>query len=350
MMNLRPPIPAVEIATALLLETKPEEARQVMVNLLKDHADDPRVQFNYGWYLCRDGKWKEAADCLDFGRFLNVFGSARLNNGIPIWQDEPLKGRTLHLRCEGGYGDEIINVRFARDFARRGARVVVSCSPSLTGVFSRLDGVAAVVGCEGAEHVHADYWVPAMSAMRWFPPTGEPYLSISPARAARWRDHLQARGRKVGIRWSGNPRFENDQHRRFSPQLMTGLAEVLPDATWYSFQRDENLVSFPLDLAPRIVDLRGHLTDWEDTAAALARMDLVITSCTSIAHLAGALGVPTWVVVPVLPYFCWAMPGELSPWYDSVTIFRQEKFGDWAAPFDAIRRRLATHFTERRAA
>jgi ADP-heptose:LPS heptosyltransferase len=82
------------------------------------------------------------------------------------------------------------------------------------------------------------------------------------------------------------------------------------------------------------------IQSWEDTAGIIANLRLVITSCTAVAHLAGAMGVPTWVVVPILPYYTWALPGEKSPWYGSVTLFRQEKFGCWEAPFAKIKERL----------
>ena len=91
-------------------------------------------------------------------------------------------------------------------------------------------------------------------------------------------------------------------------------------------------VKFNLENLPEeIVDLGPHLKTWDDTCAVLSQMNLVISSCTSVAHLSAALGKPTWVIVPALPYFIWAMPGRTSPWYESVTLFRQEKFGDWSS-------------------
>jgi hypothetical protein len=149
---------------------------------------------------------------------------------------------------------------------------------------------------------------------------------------------------KVGIRWAGNPEFEHQQHRRFDPQPLIDLHEV-EGVTLYSLQRDEDLV----DGLP-FADLRDQMKTWEDTASIIAGLDLVITSCTSIAHLAGALGKETWVIVPVLPYYVWAKPGNKSVWYDSVTVFRQEKYNEWDAPLNAIRQSLEQRLSIKEAA
>ena len=116
--------------------------------------------------------------------------------------------------------------------------------------------------------------------------------------------------------------------------LRINLHEV-PNTTLFSLQRDENCV----DGLP-FGDLREQMKTWEDTSSIIAGCDLIITSCTSIAHLAGALGVKTWVVVPVLPYYTWAIPGTTSKWYDSVRIFRQKRYGEWEDVFNEIREEL----------
>jgi hypothetical protein len=162
--------------------------------------------------------------------------------------------------------------------------------------------------------------------------SGKAYLTANPA-------PLQATKKlKVGIRWSGNPQFEHEQHRRFDPQPLIDLHKI-PGVELYSFQRDGDLRDVPFeDLAPK-------LKNWEDTAAYLKAMDIVITSCTSVAHMSAALGVETWVITPILPYYLWAVPGNKSAWYNSVTLFRQEKYGDWSAPLDAVKQALEQRVT-----
>jgi 2-polyprenyl-3-methyl-5-hydroxy-6-metoxy-1,4-benzoquinol methylase len=300
--------------------------------LLLDLRGDARAEFNLGWYLCRDRRWRDAAIHLDTGRMLNCYGSPPLRSGRPIWNEQPLDGRTVHLRCEGGYGDEIIGARWARNFAALGARVHVSCSPGLTSLLARAPGVSAVTAFQGADYVHCDYWAPAMSCPRWFEPTGETYLATDPRRWARWSEMIDGPRLRVGLRWAGNPKFEGQQYRKFPSQLMLDLVALRPDAQFYSLQVGNDLVELPSG----VVDLAGRLTNWDETAAALAHLDLVITSCTGVAHCAAALGRPTWIVVPVMPYYLWAAPGERSVWYDSVRLFRQQEFGDWRAPFERV--------------
>ena len=148
--------------------------------------------------------------------------------------------------------------------------------------------------------IHYDYWVPAMSAAHIlgydtdnFP--GKPYLTAEPRKLYAKPGTL-----KVGIRWAGNPKFEHEQHRKFDPQPLIDLHD-LSGITLYSLQRDEDLI----DGLP-FADLRNQMQTFEDTASILQGLDLVITSCTSIAHLSAALGKETWVIVPVMHYYEWA--------------------------------------------
>lgn len=300
--------------------------------LLELDKNDRRVLFNLGWYELRRGNFLKGMDLLNNGRFINVFGLPAIEG--KIWKDEPLEGRTLLFRCEGGYGDQIMNFRFAFDFQKKGAKVLISCSRSLMPLFARHGFM-----CIDNGHVHGahyDYWVPAMSApyilgYEYDDLSGNPYIKSEKTTDlySRKKDNI-----KVGIKWSGNPEFEHEQFRRFDPNLMLGLTDI-EGCTFYSLQRDENTI----DGLP-FADMRDLMKTWEDTASIVNGLDLVITSCTSIAHLSAAMGKETWIVVPILPYYAWAVPGETSKWYDSVTLFRQEKFGEWEAPFIEIRKRL----------
>lgn len=293
--------------------------------------DDLRVLFNLGWHEMRHGNLKKGFEHLNYGRYINVFGLPAISG--KIWKDEPLEGKTLLFRCEGGYGDQILNFRFAKRFQEMGARVLVSCANELKEIFSRHGFI-----CIDNESVHSsyyDYWIPAMSAayilgLEYDDLDGSPYIiANNPSKLFSKPNTL-----KVGIRWSGNPKFEDEQHRRFPPQLMIDLHDT-PNTTFYSLQRDENCI----DGLP-FADMREQLKTWEDTTNIIAGLDLVITSCTSIAHLAGSIGIPTWIVTPIMPYYTWSVPGEKSSWYDSVRLFRQEKYGEWDTPFKNIRNEL----------
>jgi hypothetical protein len=138
---------------------------------------------------------------------------------------------------------------------------------------------------------------------------------------------------RIGLRWQGNPQFEHEQHRQFDPNLLFDAVKGT-DAEFISLQRDEGAQHKP----NWVKDVQ--LDHWEDTRAAVASCDLVVTSCTSVAHLSAAMGVKTWIVVPILPYYLWAKPGSKTEWYDSVTLFRQNAYGDWSGPFRKIKTQL----------
>ncbi|UOF00998.1 glycosyltransferase family protein [Bdellovibrio reynosensis] len=302
-----------------------EELRQ-----LNPHCN--RSKFNRAWYEMMRGDLLEGLTLLDAGRWENAFGDKPLPTNKPIYRNEDLKGKNLLLTSEGGYGDEIINVRFAKDFADRGAKVTVTCDPSLRSVFARVPGVVSVVGHKAAPDVYHDFWVPGMSAARvleysYQKLTGEPYLFVDPTYNAKWKAMFDARFAngsrpRIGLRFFGNPKFEHEQFRKFPKE---DLINAVGDRPWINLQKEET--DLPLET-------------WEDTLAVISQLDLVITSCTSVAHASAALGKETWVITPVLPYYIWALPGDKTPWYKTVTLFRQEKFGEWHQVFAKIKTAL----------
>ena len=329
-----------------------------------------RCAFNRGWMLLQRGELKKGFDCLARGRWERVFGSPPLLTDKPIWKPGTICNRIL-LRGEGGLGDEIVNARFAKPLqAYSKAEIVVSCAKPLMPIFKRIEGVYDVVERNTEQDTEFDYWVPAMSAptvlnYEYKNITGKPYLTTSSAPEYDLRSvtnrlrfnvnddfqlshNLDSTKLKIGIRWSGNPAFEHQQHRVFDKHKLISLAEKYSGkgkgrvTKFYSFQRDMDLVTLPSN----IVDLRDNLPDWETTLAYLNSMDLVITSCTSIAHASAALGVPTWVITPILPYYVWALPGNKSPWYDSVTLFRQEQYDNWDSMFVNLEQELSKFIKE----
>jgi hypothetical protein len=306
---------------------EPDKGEEILRSLPQD---DIRVIFNLGWHEMRHGNMKSAFDNFNYGRFINVFGLPPIYG--KIWKDEPLKGKTLLFRCEGGFGDQICNFRFAKKFEQMGARVIISCSDELKELFSENGFIC--VSNDGIQFLHYDYWIPAMSSsyildMEYNDLDGSPYI-IPPY----IRNISNSKKLKVGIRWSGNPEFEDEQNRRFDKELMINLHDI-EGTEFFSLQRDENLVeNLPFK------DMRDKMKTWSDTASIIAGCDLIISSCTSIAHLSAAMGIPTWIVVPILPYYTWAVPGNTSKWYDSVKLYRQEKYNDWDSIFKKVREDL----------
>lgn len=330
---------ALDLQLSANLQGDFEEGWRLSKLLEKERPNDHRAAFNRGWHYLRNGDLQKGFELIDRGRLVEVFGSSAISG--KQWDGKKeLKGKTVLLRGEGGFGDEIINVRFAKPLAERGATVVISCHPALGSLFSRVEGVESVITHAEIENTTYDYWVPAMSAARWLGLSyetlpREKYLSVDPPYAKKWESIVTSQKYKVGIRWSGNPKFEHEQHRKFPPEFLIDMHNI-PGVQLYSLQRDNDI----RDLPENIIDLQYQLETFEDTIAAMQELDLVITSCTVTAHLSAALGKETWVIVPILPYYIWALPGEKSPWYESVRLFRQEKFGEWGRPLHTVRAML----------
>lgn len=347
----------------LQLEGKHKEARVLsdkLENIGADKILDPngkntqdiwmRHCFNRGWFLIQDGNYQKGCQLLENGRFLNVYGSPPLRTDAPIFNPEQhsIKDKSIIISLEGGYGDEIIHARFATSFKKQGARAVyIAAAPELVSVFSRIEGVDKVILRNQANTVSHDYWVPGFSA-GWiaghdfdnFP--GQPYLTPNQDSVEIWKSMINSDKIKVGIRWAGNPKFEHQQFRRFPENFITNLAKY-PELQVYSLQKDHNLVQLP----GNVTDLQHFLISWEDTMAAISNLDIVITSCTSIAHIAAGMGKETWVLVPVLPYHTWTFgspENRGSPYYNCVRLFRQTEKSKWNDTFQSLYKELEEKF------
>lgn len=319
-----------------------KEAEELNRKALKENPDDHRALYNKGWDLIRNGDLLEGYRHLRYGRQIGVYAKPDIKTDKPIWNGkDSVYGKTVLFHCECGLGDEIIHIRFVRDLVDLGANVVVGCSAHLMSVFSRVSGVSAVVDKDISGRVYHDYWVPSMNAVDIIGVTydtikGVPYLFANPEHIAMWKTHITPSDNiKVGIRWAGNICYEQELFRTI-PAMELVDACTMPGVDLYSLQRDDNRITLP----GHVKDLGDMLETWEDTAGAMANLDLVISSCTSIPHFSAALGRPTWVVVSTAPYYQWALPGDKTPWYNSVTLFRQEKFQDWSKPLNDVTKAL----------
>lgn len=349
---------------AYQLEGKQKEAWEISEAMEKegpDNCKDPsgkvnpetwiRHSFNRGWFLLQQGDYQKGCQLLENGRFISVYGSGPLKTDKPIYNPEQhnIKGKSIIISLEGGYGDEIIHARFAQSFKEQGAnKVYLAAAPEMVSVFKRIPGVDDVILRNAAHTVQHDYWVPGFSA-GWvaghtfdnFP--GKPYMEPLQASVDIWKNLINSDKIKVGIRWAGNPKFEHQQFRKFPEAFMTNLVKY-KELQIYSLQRDHNIIQLP----DGVTDLQHFLLSWEDTMACIANLDLVITSCTSIAHIAAAMGKETWVTPPILPYHTWAYgspENERSPYYECVRLFRQEEAGKWNTTFQKLYKELEEKFS-----
>jgi hypothetical protein len=297
----------------------------------KLEAEEPqnhRAAYNRGWYYLRQGQIQKGYQLMDRGRLVGVFGNKRPDAPTNQW-DGKTRGVVM-LYLEGGLGDQIHQIRYAKHIAERGCRVVVSCSGPLASLFASVEGVSAVVQHEATFGIYHDFYVAGMSAVV---PLGFELKDISGSPYLEKPMTIKGRKKRIGLRWQGQSRFEHEHHKKFPYDLMFNAVKDV-DAEFISLQRDEGADSCPSWVK------QVPLNSWEDTRQAAASCDLVISSCTSVSHLAAAMGVETWVITPVMPYFLYAIDGDRTPYYDSMRLIRQEVYGDWSHPFKAVAERL----------
>jgi tetratricopeptide (TPR) repeat protein len=255
----------------------------------------------------------------------------------PPWSgDTDLAGKTILLHGEQGLGDAIQFCRYAPLVARRGARVIVEVVPALAELMRTLPDVAAVVtvgdAMPGFDLYCALMSLPhALGTTLATIPAAVPYLSASAQRVATWRDRLAAvPSPRIGVTWAGNPQHSNDVRRSIAlPDLLPTLAAA--PASIVTLQKELRPGDAEL-LArhPHIIQLGDELVTFDDTAAAIAALDLVIAVDTSVAHLAGALGKPVWILVTLAPDWRWLLDRDDSPWYPTARLFRQAARHDWS--------------------
>ena len=325
-----------------------KESWEVCQEAEKYMADNPRFLFNKGGIVMMHGDLLEGFKLMNEGRKENLWGNRDIGSYKPIWNGESLRGKYLLFNNEAGFGDNIIFIRFIKELHELGAKIIVSGHPELASVISRIPGVSAVVQPEAMLGIYHDYWLPSMLAPVPLKTTfedlsGESYITPDPNYVKKYKSIINNGNEdklKIGIRWLGTQ--TNDQIGRIFPPELLFDSVNLPNTKVFSLQRDlekrtDGLTKGSPDW---IVDTSPFLKTWEDTIGIISNLDLVITSCTSVAHISAALGKPTWIITPLMMYFVWVKTGNKSPWYDSVTLFRQEKYGSWKEPFEKIKSEL----------
>jgi Tfp pilus assembly protein PilF len=248
----------------------------------------------------------------------------------PRWQGEPLGNSGIVLHAEQGFGSIIQFSRYAPLLARLGGRVVLEIPAELVRLMGSLEGIETVV--KRGEPLPTVAWqCPLMSLPLAFQGTLEtipaevPYLHADPLEARRWSQRLPA-GFRVGIAWSGSPWHYNDRRRSLSADLLAPLGDVVNTSFIGLEHRPSERAKGP---AFPYVDLSFELTDFADTAAVVANLDLLITVDTAVAHLAGAMGKPVWIMLPFAAEYRWLLERDDSPWYPTARLFRQPSPGDW---------------------
>ncbi|WP_074169420.1 tetratricopeptide repeat protein [Caballeronia hypogeia] len=269
----------------------------------------------------------------------------------PQWRDEPLSGKSIVVLHEQGFGDTLQFCRYLPMLKAQGAAsLTVVCHPHVAELISSLDGVDRCIERHELALCPAhDYWCFMMSLPLHFGttldtiPHAVPYLRVPEARRSHWRARLPGAAPKVGLVWAGNPRQCDPEHhaldRRRSMQATDYLPLLqAPDITFVSLQigawSAPQLNALPPDLRP--FDPTDEVRDFADTAAIIECLDLVVTVDTSVAHLAGALGKPVWILSRIDGCWRWLREREDSPWYPTARLFHQRTPDDWTEAVERV--------------
>ncbi len=266
---------------------------------------------------------------------------------IQRWKGEALADGTILVAGEQGYGDSIHFARYASLVAPLASKVVVGTLPGLGRLMATVPGVSDVVEAE-QPLPRLTHYVPMLSLPFLFKtkletiPNGVPYMRADPAYVEKWRKRLAGiQGPKVGLVWSGNPGFRGDHRRSPGFEPYRELFNI-PGITFISLQKGEAGAALSGQPLPHnLFDLGPELESWDDTAALMMLLDLVISSCTSPAHLAGALGRPVWIVLSSFPDWRWFRDGDVSPWYPTARLFRQARNESWGPVLQRVAQSLA---------
>jgi len=288
-------------------------------------------QFEHGWREY-EWRWKDGEQVL------------------PAWPnpwrgESPVAGKTVLVFNEQGFGDTLQFVRYVDALSARGARVVLRVQDPLLALLSGYPGAAEVIG-ESEPLPPFELHCPllslpfALGAHRAPIPADVPYLRADAAKRARWRQRLaaSAQGLRIGIAWSGNTGNIAGRHRSISLEAWQPVFDAAATrATFVSLVKDVRPEDIPLLRNAPVLDVSEELDTFAETAALIAELDLVISIDTAVAHLAGALGLPVWVLLSYAPDWRWGLERADTPWYPSARLIRQPARGEWISVMKTVR-------------
>jgi len=260
----------------------------------------------------------------------------------PLWDGSDIKGLTILLHAEQGFGDTIQFIRYAPLVAEKGARVILESRSELKSLLEHIEGIEKII-TPGEAYPHFDLQCPLMRLPYIFHteietiPSKTPYIKADASLVRKWSKRINHHDPvlNIGLSWCGNPDHDNDRNRSCSLETFAPLAQ-LSNVTLNSLQKGAGTKAFHLPEGMQLMDFTEELTDFSETAALMENLDLIISVDTAIAHLAGALGKPVWILLPFVPDWRWMLHREDSPWYPTMKLFRETSPGDWKSVIDRI--------------
>ena len=308
-------------------------------------ADPENAEAHWGrfWVSALRGDFPKAWEDYEWRWKLRERTTPELDDSAPLWEGGDLSGQTFFLRAEQGYGDTIQTIRYAPILAEMGATVKVGCPPALARLLTDAPGVSEVITGNAGRVIfnshQALFSLPRIlgTTLDNIPGT-VPYLTV-PSQSSVELPATKGVFR-IGLTWHGSGSHNPDRRSVAFEQLLPLLEQER--AMFFSLQLgDASYDPARADAENKLADLSPLMDDFASTAALIEQLDLVITIDTAVAHLAGALGKPTWLLLSAAPDWRWMLGRSDSPWYPSMRLFRQAKLGDWSDPLAKLRAELA---------
>lgn len=341
------------LGNALKLKHDIAGACENFQKVLSIRPDFPMAEFNLATTQMLNGDLK--AGWRGYERRADIDPTSRQNYSGPRWQGESLEGKTIFLWCEQGFGDTLLFIRFAKELKKRGAtEVLLLCQTELAELLKAIAEVDQVL-IEGDAIPQYDYQSSLLSVPLYLEtsletiPVDVPFFTPTMERQEYWQQALsKLEGKKVGLNWCGNPDFPKNEFRSISLQTFLPLRDV-NGIQLVSLQQVNGLEQIePLKTSWNLwqpgAEYQAEVGSFIETAALIQNLDLVITCDTAIAHLAGSLGVPVWVLLSPLPEWRWLLNRTDSPWYPTARLFRQNQLGDWDPVIDQVKSELEQQF------
>jgi len=316
-----------------------DKAAAAYREVLAQQSNHPQAHWSLALVLLTQGNYEEGWKHYEW-RWRVQELRQRERTDAPRWDGGELHGKTILIYNEQGFGDTIQFLRYLPQVAGRGGKIVLACQKELLSLLQTFPHVQLCLPADKPAK-EIDLCCPLQSLPGIFAtqsdniPAQVPYITAPPDKTAAWRQRLGSETRKtIGLCWSGRPTHPNDRNRSLVLSTLAPLGQ-LPGLRFISLQTGEaarQTSGAPMELT----NWTAELKDFADTAGLIENLDLVISVDTATAHLAGAMGKPTWLLLPAAPDWRWMLNRTDSPWYPTVRLFRQEKRGDWNAPVGRI--------------
>lgn len=348
-----PDLPAAwtNLGNILRAQNRVSAALEASEHALRLAPKSPEAHLNAAMALLVSGQLRAGWPHAEYRHAMKLAGAGR-EFTQPAWTGaEPLPGLTILLHAEQGYGDALQFLRYVPLVARQSGSVVLEVQRPLVGLAQASFGSEARIVAYGDPLPPSDLHCALPTLPGAFGtdlatiPANVPYLHAAPTQRAQWANALSSVAprpkRRIGIAWRGNPGHPNDANRSMPLSLLQPIIASRPDVTWFNLKPEVAPDEAALLADWSVVhELPGEVQDFHDTAAVIEELDLVVAVDTSVAHLAGALGRPVWVLLPFAPDWRWLLERSDSPWYPTARLFRQPALGDWSAVVTEVRNAL----------